>query len=106
MLFLHAGVLPPLASKPHKVRHFSYRGWGLLEGVLVIESDQYLTEWDADEQCWMLAKQTGEPEIYCTRPDSCNCLGWIIWNRCKHSKALALLLKATNEERKVAHVAH
>jgi hypothetical protein len=91
MRFTHSGALPPLPSRPNRSRPYCYSGSGLAEGVLLIDGDQYLIQWDAEERAWLLAKQTGEAEVYCSRPERCTCWGSVRWGHCKHRTALAEL---------------
>jgi hypothetical protein len=96
------GPLPSLASRPNRKRSFSYAGNGLREGTLVIsdgpETDEYGVEWCADEGGYLLAKQTGEAEVYCVNPSGCTCKGHRKWRTCKHWSAVTELL---SEWRKV-----
>jgi hypothetical protein len=96
-MFIHSGPLPPLPSRPLRRRAFAYSGTGLEEGVLVITEgskvDQYLLEWDGGERTWLLAKQTGEPEVYCSQPDRCSCKGFRSWRHCRHSEVLKELVR-------------
>jgi hypothetical protein len=93
--FCCSGPLPPLPSKPNRRRHFAFCGT-IWEGTLVVsdgcKSDQFLLEWDATEGGWLLAKQTGDGEIYCTRPERCSCVGFSVHRHCRHQEILSVLV--------------
>lgn len=101
--FRCSGPLPDGKSKSTRNRTFSYLGWGLLSGILIVEGerelDWYLVEWDPEGQCWLVANQTDKDgEIYQTTTESCTCWGGKRWGFDKHSQALRLLVEQQERE--------